>query len=554
MIHAISAAPRFARDLFLIVCLLALTISAQAQAQAKQLQQLATLKSWPGVSQLIIYNGRLWFVNSQPYEDTNAADIYSYALDEAAPRYERSLFSQDVGNPVVYDGLLHWPFEDPRRSAGTGEYAVTDGTHWQWRSMQSGSVMHVHAMNVCNDQLVAVTGSWTGQLHAQQADKQWQLAYDYPASPARFSRLVNVSQFKGRCIVAASANGKPEAKLFEVSSAGIKVETKPLQGWPSSDRVDSLTVHKDDLFAFADSKQGRSLLRYDGTQTYTITLPNSHRPSALHSDGEHLWLATQHDDDKGSRGRLWRYNGKGGFNPLIDLIQAPISLATFNDHVAVGTYHKSGGALWLYRHDLPQTTVFKAVKVNALPIPNTTYKLNNEKVQSLYKDLTALITNPKSTENYASILRRKLARHPQLRTPEFGAALTQLLSLPLDESKVKMFTQLPVTRRNLIRWYLVSTMAINGHGRVDPSWINPNGKTDFKRNGKLFDPAIAAIVATGWLGQNDQATIAALLQRLNLSSDPLWVKADVIGALTALTKQRFAYDDKAWNQWWKTQM
>lgn len=39
-----------------------------------------------------------------------------------------SLFSQDAGNPVVYNGLLYWPFEDPRRSAGTVEFAVTART------------------------------------------------------------------------------------------------------------------------------------------------------------------------------------------------------------------------------------------------------------------------------------------------------------------------------------------------------------------------------------------------------------------------------------------
>ena len=114
---------------------------------AESMERVAELKNWPGISQLISYNDRIWFVNSQPYKDTNVADIYSYSPANKMVSYERSLFSQDVGNPVVYQGLLHWPFEDPRRSAGTGEYAVTDGNRWQWQYMQSGSVMHVHAMD-----------------------------------------------------------------------------------------------------------------------------------------------------------------------------------------------------------------------------------------------------------------------------------------------------------------------------------------------------------------------------------------------------------------------
>ena len=48
-------------------------------------------------------------------------------------------------------------------------------------------------------------------------------------------------------------------------------------------------------------------------------------------------------------------------------------------------------------------------------------------------------------------------------------------------------------------------------------------------------------------------TINALVQRLNRQTDPVWVRADVIGALTAVTGQRFAYDIDQWNQWWESQ-
>jgi len=243
---------------------------------AESMVKVAELKDWPGVSQLISYNDRIWFVNSEPYKDTNVADIYSYSPAKKAVSYERSLFSQDVGNPVVYEGLLHWPFEDPRRSAGTGEYAVTDGDRWQWQYMQSGSVMHVHAMDVCNDQLVAVTGSWTGQLHTQQADDKWLLSYDYAAEPAKFSRLVNVDQFNDTCVVGAAARGKKEAKLFSIDNE----QPVSLSGWPISDRVDELTVHKNELFGFTDTGNDRNLMHFDGTETRKITLPGANRRAA----------------------------------------------------------------------------------------------------------------------------------------------------------------------------------------------------------------------------------------------------------------------------------
>ena len=151
---------------FAIVTLLSPGISA------KEVRRVAVFEQWPSVSQLITYRDRVWFVNSKPFEDSNVADVYSYSIKDDSLRYERSLFSQDLGDPVVHDGLLYWPFEDPRRSAGSGEYVVTDGVNWQWHVMQSGSVMHVHAMEVCGGDLVATTGSWTGQLHRLRSSEQ----------------------------------------------------------------------------------------------------------------------------------------------------------------------------------------------------------------------------------------------------------------------------------------------------------------------------------------------------------------------------------------------
>ena len=52
------------------------------------------------------------------------------------------------------------------------------------------------------------------------------------------------------------------------------------------------------------------------------------------------------------------------------------------------------------------------------------------------------------------------------------------------------------------------------------------------------------------IGRDDQDTIDALIQRLDEANDPLWLRGDVIGALTALTGQRFAYDVDAWQAWW----
>lgn len=519
-------------------------------ANAQEITRVAQLPAWPGVSQIIAYDQRIWFVNSEPYKDTNVADIYSYSPATEAVSYERSLFSQDTGTPVVYQGLLYWPFEDPRRSAGSGEFVVTDGSNWEWDAMQVGSVMHVHAMNVCDNQLVAVTGSWTGQLQRQSTPDNWQVQYDYPSGAASFSRLVNVSEFNGDCIVGASANRKVEPKLFKIDGD----ITTPLQGWPASDRVDALTVHKDTLFAFADTGNNRKLLEFNGQSTRTIKLPDGHRPRALHSNGKNLWLATLFTEDNKARGRLWVYTEDGTFKPLATIQQFPTALTSYKNHLYIGTYHPSGGALWQFAIDGAEDTAVAAGSLAAKPTPTT---IDESLTNSIYDELLTMVRDPGSTDDRARSLRRTFARHPLSNTPEFGQAITRLLTVGLDSTLIQMFTDRPVEREKLVQWYLLTTLAINGNGYVDPAFITAednlttNGRGS--GSGKMFEPSIAAIAATGWLNQNDPHTVQSLITRLNRKTDPQWVTSDVIGALTAVTGQRFAYDIDAWNQWWKQQ-
>jgi len=543
-----SSYRRIRKHLYCFTSIIALIISlASTSSLAQQLERVAVFEQWPGVSQFIGYRNRIWFVNSQPYEDTNVADIYSYSIDTGSVRYERSLFSQDVGDPVVHNGLLYWPFEDPRRSSGSGEYAVTDGTVWQWHTMQSGSVMHVHAMSVCDGELVATTGAWTGQLHRLSSspasnlehnieDKKWELQYDYPAASESFSRLVSVSELNDSCIVGASARRKNEAKLFVIDGDNRIA----IDGWPRSDRVDTLIRHQKKLFAFSDLGSERQLISYDGSKVEVVSLPSTHLPRALHSDGNNLWLAT-HNRGGGDGADAGGGGDKPGSLWKLDKGQ-----------VAIGTYSASGGTLWLYREKAPQPFV-EHESSTTLATNSKEPELDSALVASLVNELLDIIKDPESTANRARMLRRKLGRHSQLKTPEFGAALTRVLATPIDGPPITMFTGRTIAREDLIRWYLITTLAINGHGRIDPALIRSTGELVVPQSAKLFNPSIAAIVAVGWLEQSDRETLASLMARLNSETDPEWVKADVIGALTALTDQRFGYELAQWNAWWSSQ-
>ena len=145
---------RFRYGAFIVLAAVLKLVAPVYAAPDGPLAPLARPGVWPGVSNLIVYDGRIWFTNSVPFEDTNAADIYSYDPQTGTLRYERGLFTQDTGVPTVFDGKLFWPFEDPRFSMGAGEYAVTDGQAWP------GGVCRKAAPCTCMPWRPAAASSW----------------------------------------------------------------------------------------------------------------------------------------------------------------------------------------------------------------------------------------------------------------------------------------------------------------------------------------------------------------------------------------------------------
>ncbi len=87
---------------------------------------LAEVGPWPEVSRLIGFRGRLWLANSVKGVNHNSADLYSLDPASGELRYERHLFSQDAGRPLVHAGLLYWPSEDSRFSIGWGDLLITN--------------------------------------------------------------------------------------------------------------------------------------------------------------------------------------------------------------------------------------------------------------------------------------------------------------------------------------------------------------------------------------------------------------------------------------------
>ncbi len=228
------------------------------------LEVLATVGPWPTLSAPIGYRGRLWFANSVRYPNHNSADLYSLGLSAGDLRYERHLFTQDVGTPVIAGGLLHWPYEDPRPSVGWGHIAVTDGDRWQLRVMPGGPPMfHVHALENLGGRLYAATSAWRAGLHRSgDGGLGWRQIYDRPTPAQRVSRIIALAGFGERLFGALveRRNGTPRFPLLVMDGDAVT----EVPGWPETAKTLDLVAAEGGVYGLVRDKAGAAFWRTDG--------------------------------------------------------------------------------------------------------------------------------------------------------------------------------------------------------------------------------------------------------------------------------------------------
>jgi hypothetical protein len=122
--------------------------------------------------------------------------------------------------------------------------------------------------------------------------------------------------------------------------------------------------------------------------------------------------------------------------------------------------------------------------------------------------------------------------------------------LPTDELAL-IGGNVRVPAASLARWTLLWGMSLTGRGRVPVALLTAPWTAPQNASEKYFDPAPAAMWAVGLTGQDDPVTIEALLERLGRTDEPLWLRGDAVGALAAVTGERFGYDEAAWRAWWR---
>lgn len=526
-----------------IVLLISLVQFAAPRADtANPLVRLARPGVWPAISNLIIYDGRVWFTNSQPYVDNNASDIYSYDPVSSVQRFERGLFSQAVGIPAVIDGRLFLPFEDPRLNMSIGEYAVTDGREWRWRRLPVGTAFHTHAFGRCGDELLAVTGAWEGQLHISPDNGgTWHLASTYPAKEAKFSRLIAITSFEGRCFVGASARGRRDGKLLEWADD----ELAPVSGWPVGDRTDHLMIWNDRLLALSHTGSGARLLEFDGDAVTSVTMPGSGRLRDLAVDGDTLWAVVS----DGSSGRLWRTIDGATWEDVQHFGETPIAVTASAGQVFVGTFSPDGGSLWGPSHpvDMQEIAPGKLFGERAvLHVPRQLWA-------TLDDVISAYIEQRVGAHAGIEAVNDTLRQLTTFEDPSIGRYLSERLAALDIDGRLRFFSRERTKRAHGLAWYLIGAMAVNGDGRIPPALLGvplSTGRNDRKKN---IDTPIAAIAAVGWIEQDDWETIDALMGRLPQAIDRPWMTSDIIAALHALTGQAFGHDIERWLSWWKQQ-
>jgi hypothetical protein len=523
----------------LVAVLAGLLFAAMAAAAEEPLPILARVGPWPVVSELIGFRGRLWLVNSVKSVNHNSADLYSYDPKTAELSYERHLFSQDAGRPLVADGLLYWPFEDARASLGVGHFMVTDGERWRLGTIPSAQIFHTHAMVASDRGLIAATSAWRAGLQLSlDRGRSWRQVYDHPTPERRVTRIVRLAALGDLTFGYVIGNGQMRLLLD-----GARVTEVP--GWPADQAIVGLSAFAGHLYGIVLEARGAAVWRTDGKVSERVSPPRANwAVDDLAAGADSLWALAA----SGNGGAVWhspdgvawevRYRLKGG---------RPYELAVHRGAVYVGGAGDDGrGVLWGLPRPPGAAPALPRAGMPPWPATDTTER----DWTAAGRDLDRLLADPASYLPAGRPL-RDLVLELALADPPAGF-FSERLAWPFPTEDLSLIGgNVRVPAAKMARWILLWGMSLAGRGEVplallEEPWTAPPNPSE-----KYFEAPPAAMWTAALVGQDDPATIEALIGRLERKGDPLWLRGDALGALVAVTGQRFGYDAAAWRRWWQ---
>ena len=497
------------------------------------LVELARPGPWAGVSGLIAYDARLYLVNSEIFVNHNAADVYSYHPGEGELRFERRLFSQDAGTPAIIDGLLYWPYEDPRFSSAYGEYSITDGQQWRWQATPDLRGFHVHAMLAHQGAMYALASGWRGRLYrSTDHGRRWTLLYEHPSPEGRVSRITAMAAHAETLYLGLTAWAEAGVKLLYHRDGAVA----SAPGWPTGRSIGALSAFQGRIYAVNRTNDDSRLWRSDGRgAAEPIAVLDGHRVRALAATAEALWAVSA---ASGQTGIVWRSADGLQWREMQKLPEPPVALTVVEDQVFVGTHHRvRGGALWG-----PATP--RAFAATAAPTPLSAPAVQLYTPSALadaLRDLDQALTGANRSD-YRQRLIQRLLPLALSRDPAAGQALSRRLQTSLPQTTVPLFggkVQAPVA--TLARWYLLYAIALNGHGWAPPAFLTAPWTAAPNTAEKYLEPLLAAAWAVAELGQATPDTIDALQTALTSEALPRWAQGDLLAALHRLTGRPFRY-------------
>lgn len=524
------------------ILLLVSVAPVSALRAQSELPIVARVGPWPVATRLIAYDGRIWFANSVKGRNHNSADLYSVDPTTGDLRYERHLFSQDAGWPLVHNGRLYWPFEDSRISLSWGEVMRTNRGYWELQTIPSAVSYHTHALASLGDRLIAATSAWRAGLQISDDDgRTWRQLYDHPTPDRRVSRITALETLGDK--VFAVLNGPNEAGLLVTDGEQVW----PLDGWPKEKRVLSMAVFGDYLYGFVRTEVGVEVWRSDGETSERVRAAGEDwRPRAIAAGLQALWAITATN----SSGAVWRSSDGREWTRVFDLTGGrPDELLIHDGQVYIAGAGSDGRSiLW---GPAPNRSSALSPEDEAPSYYLAAINRNSGNWDEQAAELIAVQSDPASYDRHARGLRDVVFRLASSRTPE--GFFTARLDGPWPEGELSLIGgAVTAPRARLGRWVLLWGMALSGNGPVPVDYLREPWTAPANRSEKYFETAPAAIWAVAVTHQRDPATIDALIERLSYDDDPAWLRGDVVGALSALTGQRFAYNVPAWQTWWQS--
>lgn len=486
-------------------------------ADTPELEPLAWVYPWKFASAPIMYRGRLWFAHANKWPDHNSADIWTIRPDGRDIRRIRRLFSQDVGQPVVHNGLLYWPHEDPRASLGWGEVTVTDGENWRVLQTRTSRQFHLHSLKIDRGRLLAAGSAWSTQiLQSTDGGATWTTRYERERLENRFSRTYHLipTPFGLFGDVIAFGGGP---RTFELLRHGPD-RAEPMPDWPASQGLVRGTARwRDGFLVLRGLGSPQELVFVQPEETSTIPLPDG--VTAIDIDTHKgIWLlgrtaSRQHG--------LWiRLAGSWQQRFQFEGDEA-LGLKLLGGKPVVTGSNEGSGMVWgrpgPARPEVPGT----------LPIQITPQPFERDEA---LRQIREALDDPRNYAGHGLGLRDVLDKWVTRGLP--GTELERFLNGPFPEGEpVRLIGgRAFASHERFGRWLLTWAMRTSGSGAIPDGWLSLPFDEPENASAKYFSEPIAAIWTAARNRRGDSAAAKRLLDRHTAKQDPEWLRADIYAA------------------------